>query len=218
MTKPTYKLAAGALVLVAALFASAPCAAQDMVMPIVGRQFLTTGLALNPGIIYDATAPERFGSSRASAAAASMLRLGLHHILSTGFSMSGELELGAQWMAAHTATPAGLSEPQTAFALQLGLIGRWFPLEVRRGWTVGLGTHYYRAWLRDAPLQLLAFEARIGRFFWISDERFLILELGYGFPFIQGLRLAQDFGTGTREPVERSWSFHRLSLGFNLTW
>lgn len=190
-----------------------------MLLPIVGRQFFTAGLALNPGFVYDSSAPDRNGSNSVSPAAATNLRLGIHHILSTSFSMSGEFEIGSQWLNRNTMTPdASLADPQIALNLQAGLMARWFPLEQPRGWTAGIGSHYYRAWLDEAPLHILALEARIGRFLWISDDRFLILELGYAFPFIQGLSQDAPILEEDSQMSERVWSFQRFSIGFNLTW
>lgn len=190
-----------------------------MLLPIVGRQFFTAGLALNPGFVYDSGAPERTGSDSVAPTAATNLRLGIHHILSTSFSMSGELEIGSQWLRPNTmTTDASLTDGEFAFNLQAGLMARWFPLEQARGWTVGVGSHYYRAWLDQAPLHILALEARIGRFIWVSDERFLIVELGYGFPFIQGLSQAAPIIDDNSKITDRAWSFQRFSLGFNLTW
>lgn len=212
-------LAACSAIFLTTSLTSSTASANEMLLPIVGRQFFTAGLALNPGFIYDSEAPDRTGSNSVTPAVATNLRLGIHHILSTNFSMSGELELGTQWLKDNTMTPdAELTAPEVAFNIQAGLMARWFPLEQQRGWTAGLGSHYYRAWLDQAPLHILALEARIGRFLWISDDRFLILELGYAFPFIQGLSQSSPILDEDDRAVERAWSFQRFSLGFNLTW
>ncbi len=216
----TLLVAAFASTFFASTFVATPTAyADEILMPIVGRQFLTAGLALNPGIVYDSGAPNRTQSNSVAPTAATNLRLGIHHILSTSFSMSGEFEIGSQWLSPNTiSTDASLSDREIALNLQVGLMARWFPLEQPRGWTAGIGSHYYRAWLDQAPLHILALEARIGRFIWVSDERFLIVELGYGFPFVQGLSQSAPIIDDDSKIAERTWSFQRFSLGFNLTW
>ncbi|MFU8803689.1 MAG: hypothetical protein ACNA8W_07775 [Bradymonadaceae bacterium] len=193
-----------------------PVLAQGMHLPIVGRQFPTVGLSLNPGFFYDGSSDHPDVGTLAPTGGGA-LRLGLQHIVSTGFSMNGELQLGMQWVSRHTATPFGVAPSQTAFAWQVGMLGRWFPIGEQKGWTAAVGAHYFRAGLEDAPLVMIGADLRLGRFIWTSDERFVIIEVGYSAPLIQGLRispiLAEEVGD---EFIERTWSFHRFGIGFTM--
>jgi opacity protein-like surface antigen len=201
------------LLLAVCLLAPTPAQAQDVVLPREGMQYFATGLSLNPGLLYDRNADEFPTQDTFTASGGGRLRLGLHQLLTRNFVMSVEAELGAQWLDEHTATVEGVRESGLDIAWQLGVMARWLPLGDQSGFATGLGAHFFRMALQDAPLQVLGGELRIGKYFWQEDERFLLVELGYTYPLIQGLTLPPDFD-GTRGPVERTWSFHRFSIGF----
>lgn len=217
MRERTYWL--GRLGAVVILMVAAEANAQDVRLPHVGRQFLTAGLQLEPGILHDPGAEGREAPARNALNLTGQVVLGLHHIQSTQFYMSGELGLGLGYFDAHGAAPDGTGEQDLAFAWQAGLVGRWLPWEDQAGWTVGLGAHLYRAFLDEAPLNALAFEPRLGRYVWRDDDHFVLLEAGYAFSFIQGLSLPSPFTREEDAPpyVARSWTFHRWSLGLQVS-
>jgi hypothetical protein len=205
-------LAAGAVI-----FVSTPGLtwAQGMHLPIVGRQFPTVGLSLSPGFFYDGAADGREVSTVAPNGGGT-LRLGLHHVVSSGLSMNGELEAGLHYLTAHTASPFGVAPEQLAFAWQITILGRWFPIGEPSGWTFAAGGHYFRAALKDAPLLSIGADLRLGRFIWTSDERFIIIEAGYGAPLLQGLRITPLVAEEVEELPAKHWALHRFSLGVTM--
>jgi hypothetical protein len=200
-------------VLVAAVLAPGVISAQEVVLPREGMQYFAAGLSLNPGLLYDSNADQYPSQDSFTAAGGGTIRVGLHQLLTRNLVMSVEAEAGAQWLDDHTATVDGVRGSALDVAWQAGLMARWLPMGDASGFSTGLGAHFYRMALEDHPLQILGGELRIGKYFWQADESFLLFEVGYAFPLIQGLTLPPDF-EGTRDPIERTWSFHRFSFGF----
>ncbi len=144
-----------------------------------------------------------------------MLRLGFHQILARQLIMSGELDGGIQWMNEHTAESQGRADSEIAATWQFALLGRWLPAGERSGWFVGVGPHYYNAYLADRPLQSLGVDLRAGQFLWQDNEDFLLLEIGYSVPFIQGLSSSSAVQTESGEVSTAppgDWTFHRFGL------
>lgn len=201
------------LALVASLFAalSAPTAARadSVVLPKKGMQYFTFGLSLNPGLLHD----DGDGSST-TFGASGMGSVGLHQILTRNFFMSAEGQLGLQWLDEHTADKDGAAPASSNFAWQLGLYAHWLPFGEEMGLSSAVGLHLFQAHLDDAPLQVLGGELRLGKYIWTADESFLLVQLGYSAPIIQGLDQPTDFSGGEDPFEERSWTFHRFSIGF----
>ncbi len=182
----------------------------------VGNQWLSTGLSLQPGLMIDGTAPKLDGFAGISPTFAQMLTLGLTHAVATRFYAGAELNLGVQWFNEHTASASAKADSEFAFAWQAGLIGRFVPGGDEGGSFGGFGIHVLRAGLEDTPLFVFAAEARVGTLIWVGEE-FAMLEVGYAFPFIQGLAFGTNFG-GAEPAQSQDWSFHRflitISKGF----
>lgn len=126
--------------------------------------------------------------------------------------MSADADLGLQWLNEHTADTKGRADSELAFAWQIALLGRWVPGPRQGGWTVGGGPHLYTAYLSDRPLQSLGFDLKAGRYIWKSDGEFVLFELGYGIPFIQGLNRDNAVSDGEDVDVPKNWTFHRFSI------
>lgn len=210
---PSVSRRVAVLTLIAGLLLPSVVAAQEVILPREGMQYFAAGLSLNPGLLYDRNADDYPTQDAFTAAGGGTVRAGLHQLINRHLVMSIEAEIGAQWLDDHTATAEGVRESALDVAWQAGVMARWLPLGDFSGVSTGLGVHFYRMSLEDHPLQVLGGELRIGKYFWQDDERFLLLEFGYAVPLIQGLTLPPDFD-GTRGPVERTWSFHRASIGF----
>lgn len=202
-------------------FFPAGAAAQQVVLPRKGMQYITAGLSLDPGFIYDSsaqarsnTAPGTLSASAYALGAAGMAEVGITQIINPQFFMSAELGAGAQWLREHTAAPEGVAESGAHFAWQAGLYAHWLPFGDLAGYAGSAGVQLFRAHLEDAPLQMLAADIRLGKYLWTSDERFLLLQIGYALPLIQGLSRSTDFDESGAQLPEETWSFHRFSLGF----
>ena len=203
---------AAALAVVAGLaLAPASAAAEKLHLPRIGQQFLSAGLTLQPGFLYDRTTPSTSDFSAVTAAGAGTIRLGFHQILSEGFIMSAEADLGAQWFNEHTAETRGRADSELAFAWQLGLMGRWLPFGLESGWEVGLGPQLYTVHLSDRPLMSLGVGLRAGHYIWRGSEHYALVEFGYSAPFIQGLR-NRDFVSEDGGRAPEDWTFHRFML------
>lgn len=203
------------LLLALSVCASVPVMAQGMHLPIVGRQFPTVGFSLAPGFIYDGAA-EGTEVGLIAPTGGGTVRLGLQHVVSRSLSMNGELEGGLHYFTPHTASPFETAPSQLAFAWQVTMLARWFPIGEQAGWTGAVGGHYFRARLGDAPLLSLGADLRLGRFIWTSDERFIIIEAGYGAPLLQGLSISTAVADQVGEVRERTWALHRFSLGLTM--
>lgn len=186
--------------------------AEDVRMPRIGQQFFTLGLNLQPGFVYDRTAPDDPEWGVVAPTGAGMFRAGFHQIVSESFLMSADVDIGLQWLNEHTAETTGRAASELAFAWQLALVGRWVPGDDQSGWTVGGGPHLYQAYLADRPLQSLGLDLKAGRYIWRGNENFVLVELGYALPFIQGLNRDNDFGDENPDAVPKNWTFHRFSI------
>lgn len=200
----------GSVALVAMLCATAfslsDAQAQQVAQPNEGRQYFTVGLSLDPGFMLDSTADTAFTS-------AGMAQVGLSHTINRYFFMSAEAEAGVQWMRAHTAGKDGAAPSASDFAWQVGIYGHLLPFGQESGWVANAGIHLFTAHLEDAPLQVLGGELRLGRYIWTTDERFLLVQVGYALPILQGLARPAQYDEN--DPwADENWSFHRLSLGF----
>ncbi len=211
----TRRLSALGILLAAALVSLVPpgeASAEEIHMPRVGQQFFAAGLSLQPGFLYDRTRPEARGYNTVAPTGAGTTRLGFHQILTESFMMSAEVDLGVQWLNEHTARVDGEGSSELAFGWQAGILGRWLPAGERAGWTVGTGPHWYNVYLADRPLQSLGVDLRAGRYLWKGTEKFVLLEIGYSAPVIQGLRRGDNFSTEESSATPKNWTFHRFSL------
>ena len=185
---------------VAGIVCTAQAARADVVLPKKGMQFLTAGLSLNPGFLYDESASDSDGLATTAVTTSGMARLGLHQIITRQFFMSAEGEVGVQWLNEHTADSDGIAPASSNIAWQLGLYAHWLPFGERSGWSGSFGLHLFQAHLDEAPLQVLGGELRLGKYLWSDDEQFVLVQLGYSAPIIQGLSRPTDF-TGEEEQV-----------------
>lgn len=179
----------------------------------VGRQWLTSGLTIAPGLVTDSTA-EEVGLDPVVAMGGLRLRLGFQHVISPRFVMAAEAELGDGWVDEARLAPDGQNATSHHFAWQAGLMGRWLPRGDAAGPALGVGLHTYRARLPEAPLQTLSGDLRAGWYFW-RDESFVLAELGYAPSFLAGLDLPATFGEDAPQPTPKNWSVHRFVIGFS---
>lgn len=204
--------AAACLLLVAALAGPRPAHAQRGVHPPrIGQQFLSVGGTIQPGFFYDKTVPTGEAWTRVMTTGGTMARAGLHHILTERFIMSGEVDLGMQWLNEHTAQLDGQADSEWAFSWQVGLTGRWLPFGEKAGWSLGGGPHLYQAYLKDESLSSLGLALKAGRYIWTGRENFVLVEFGYALPFIQGISRGNTF-SGSEEAVAKDWTFHRFGV------
>lgn len=181
--------------------------AQEVALPNDGRQALTLGLSLNPGVLHDPDAADALTG-------AGMGQVGLTQIINAHFFMSAEAHAGVQWMRPHTAAKDGAAPGASHFAWQIGVYAHWLPFAQAHGWVVNAGIHHFQVHLDDAPLQVMGGEVRLGRYLWSDDERFLLVQVGYSLPIIQGLSRPDEFDPDDAW-ADENWSFHRFSLGFS---
>ncbi len=209
MTRRIHTLLIASIAL--AIFAPSGASAQDAGARF-GQKFVTIGMSAQPGLLTDAEAdPDVPGLYANAYTHAQLIKLGLHHVMGTQFMMSGELDLGVQWVNEHTASRGDSSPSEYALAFQASVLGRFIPSGDLGGFQAGVGLQWFRAALEDAPIQTLGADLRVGAIVWQGDEHFAIFDVGYGVPLIQGLELPTDF-TGEGGPVEQSWWWHRLSI------
>lgn len=187
-------------------------AADQLVLPRIGQQYFSTGLSLQPGFVYDGSAPADANWTTLAAAGAGTTRLGFHQIVSEQLVMAAEVDIGLQWLDEHTLETAGRADSETGIAWQIGLAGRWLPAGDDSGWSLGGGPHFYHVYLADRPVQSLGLDLRAGRFLWQRRERFVLLELGYAAPVVQGLTSNNSFGDDSDGRVPKNWTFHRFSI------
>ena len=180
--------------------------------PKTGRQWITAGFSLSPGVLHDKNGESR-GVTNDSLNVGLGYRFGLWHALTPQFYMAAEAEIGSTYFRPHTAHPLGVSDTDNAISYQLGLMGRYLPFDDDGKLTLGLGLTLFRASLDDAPLQSLSAEARVGWLMW-KGFRFTTIELSYGVPVLAGLSLPAFDYDGT-DPVDKTWQFHRLGLIFS---
>jgi hypothetical protein len=185
--------------------------AQDVHLPRVGQQFFSVGGSLQPGFLYDRTSPNERRWNTVAPTGAGTLRGGFHQILSESLIMSAEVDVGLQWLNEHTAHTNGRANSEFAFGWQAGILGRWMPAGERAGWAIGAGPHWYNLYLADQPLQSLGVDLRAGHYIWESSEEFVLLELGYSIPLIQGLKRDSNYAEESSS-VPKNWTFHRFSI------
>jgi hypothetical protein len=205
----SHSLELGLAALLSLAFSASDASAQSR----VGRQWLTTGLSVAPGIVTDSTADE-VGLSPVSAMGGLRLRLGFQHVIARQFVMAAEVELGDGWIDTARLAPAGLNDSSHHFAWQAGLMGRWLPRGNAEGPALGAGLHTYRAGLPEAPLQTLSGDIRAGWYLWRNDK-FVLAEIGYSPSLLSGLDLPATFGTDAPEPTPKNWTVHRFVIGFS---
>ncbi|MEZ4461333.1 MAG: hypothetical protein R3E66_16770 [bacterium] len=190
-----------------------PCAtATAFTPPRIGHQYLTIGVTNEPGLMIDDTAPE--GVSQHAVVWSQRLRLGLQHAVHTNFYASAEVELGGTYFNPHTANASGKSASDGAFAWQVAVATRVIPGGDDGGFHLGWGISLMRASLEESPLYVLGFDVRTGFLLWQGDS-FGLIDVGYVFPFIQGVALPADF-SGMQERASQDWSLHRAFVSLNV--
>lgn len=204
----------GALLM--ALPKAAHAQSSQLAMPRIGQRFLSIGVLSQPGLILGDERAKGSAYAR-SYAHGELVSLGFHQILNTQLMMQGHIALGLQFIDEHNASQSGQAPSEIAPALELGLKARWIPSQQLQGFTLGAGVNLYRAWLDDAPAQLMGFELGCGLLQWADDEHMVLLELSYIAPLIQGLSLPEQFrAPDPSTPAPPDWSWQRLSL--NIQW
>lgn len=202
-----------AAVLAAALLLTAgDAAAEEIHMPRVGQNYVSLGMSLQPGFVYDDSTPEARSWRSFATTGGGSIRGGFHQIMSRAFIMSAQADIGLQWLNEHTLQTQGRADSELAFGWQLALRARWLPFGERAGWSLGGGPQFYTAYLNDRPLHSLGLGVDVGKFIWQGNEDFLLLEFGYEVPFIQGLRQSSSFATPGEDRAVKDWTFHRFSL------
>ena len=177
--------------------------------PKVGHRYLTVGMAGQPGFLADDDAPPDIGTR--ALGVGSLMLVGFQHVVAPSIYMAAEISFGNQWLDTHTAHRDGHSDSETALAGQVSVLGRWVPGGADGGLSLGAGGQYFEAALDDASIQVYGIETRVGAYLW-KDEEFALVEVGYIFPFIQGLSLPTDYsGMGTSDVIQ-DWAFHRFIL------
>ncbi|MFW5967917.1 MAG: hypothetical protein ACOCV2_10380, partial [Persicimonas sp.] len=116
----------------------------DVILPREGMQYFTTGLTLNPGLMYDTSADEVDGVAQTSPALSGMGEIGVTQVINRHFFMGLEAGAGLQWFDAHRAARNGQADPSANFAWEVGLVGSWLPFGDETGVAVGAGMHYFQ--------------------------------------------------------------------------
>lgn len=182
--------------------------AEEVHLPIVGRQFLTLGAELRGGPVLDYA-----DDLQTSTTVGPRGRLGLQHIISSRLSMNLEGSVGATYLTDHPMAPDGDGDAQVAFDFNISMLGRYFAIGQTSGWTFAGGIHYRRAGLRAGSLLQVGADARLGYNFWTGDERFLIVELGLHAPVFEGLSVPQRGFDETDDHSRDRWYQPSASLG-----
>lgn len=183
--------------------------AEEIHLPIVGRQFLTLGAEVRGGPVLD----YRTDQLGASTTLGPRGRIGLQHILSSRLSMNIEGAAGATWLAAHPMAPDGQADAEVAFDFNISILARYMAIGPTRGWTFAGGIHYRRAGLRAGSLLQMGLDARLGYNVWTDDERFFIVELGVHAPVFEGLSMPQRGVDQTDDDPDDRWYQPSASLG-----
>ena len=189
--------------------------AEEVHLPIVGRQFVTVGAEVRGGPVLD------YGgdSLAATPTVGPRGRIGLQHILSERFSMNLEGAFGATYLADHTMAPGGDGDAQLAFDFTLGMLGRYFAVGPTSSWTFAGGVHYRRAGLSEGSLLQMGVEGRVGYTVWTDDERFFIVELGFHAPFMEGLSMPQRSLEDIEDaPDDVPDEFYQPSASIGIQW
>jgi len=211
------RLVTAAIVFLTIGASTTDAASQGVELPRLGKQYGSVGVMIQPGFVHDPTFPRGTGPSgeqwnRLTPAAGGVAQFAFHQIVTHHFLMTAEAQLGLQWLDEHTVHREGRTNSETVFAWQLGLLARWLPAGEQAGWQIGAGPSLYRAYLDDSALQMLGVDLRAGRFLWQSDEDFVLMEIGYVIPAIQGLDKPPDFSAEPNEDAPSDWTFHRFGL------
>lgn len=162
--------------------------ADEVHLPIVGRQFFVAGLEARGGPVLD----YRQAPMSATATVGPRARIGLHHVIGDRLSMNLEGSFGATYLQAHPMAPAGEGDSQVSFDFTLSGLARYMAIGPLRGWTFAGGLHYRRAGLQTGSLLQMGIDGRVGYTVWTSDERFLIVEIGLHAPLLEGISLPQQ--------------------------
>lgn len=179
----------------------------------VGRQWLTSGLSVSPSLVVDSTAKD--ASLPGTVVGGGLrVRLGFQHVVAAPFVMAAEIELGTQYFPGSTLAADGTSDGGGGIAWQAGLIGRWVPRRDVTGPALGFGLHTFRASLPDTPVQTLSGDLRFGWYLW-RDQNFVLAELGYAIPFLEGVDAPTAFDGTTTTIAEQNWTLHRFVFGFS---
>ena len=179
----------------------------------VGRQWLTAGLSISPAIVHDSSAtdlrlaPNVVGGGMRA-------RVGFQHVISAPFVMAADFEIGNAYFPASTLAADGHSNGGSGIAWQAGLIGRWIPRGDVTGPAFGLGLHTFRASLPETAVQALSADVRFGWYLWREDS-FVLAEVGYAIPFLEGVDTPVAFDGSTVDVVEQEWTLHRFVFGFS---
>lgn len=179
----------------------------------VNELWLTAGLSVTPGFVWDDTAGA-VGVDRAATTGGLNARLGFQHRVARHATMAAEVELGQGWNSPNRLAPDGLLRNSHHFQWQAGLVGRFLPRDDGSGLAGGVGLHMYRASLPEAAYQALGGDLRAGWYFWRRDN-FVLGEIGYAFPLIAGLDLPVDFTGEAPQPAPKNFTFHRFVFGFS---
>lgn len=196
------------LVALATLAHSPALLAQQVHLPIVGRQFITIGFEAQGGPILDWSGDDLGLSSTLGPRA----RIGLHHVVSPNLSMNLEFSPGGTYFSPHSIGPDGLADSQIRFDWRLSILGRRFAIGPDSGWTLAGGIDYRQAHLREGRLLQFGPTLRVGRYLWITDERFLLFELGAHYGIFEGLNIT-SFSEEGPVSVPTDWTLPSLSLG-----
>jgi len=186
--------------------------AEQVHLPIVGRQFITVGPELRGGAVVDWSGDELGASPVISPRG----RLGLQHIILRRLSMNLELAAGATYLDDHPMAPQGDGPAQFSFDFSATILGRYMAVGPTSGWTFAGGIHYRRLGLQTGSLLQMGIDGRIGYHFWTGDERFVIVELGLHAPVIEGLSLPQSAlrtADEPEDPVPDGWALPSASIG-----
>ena len=189
--------------------------AEEIHLPIVGRQFITVGADVRAGPVLDWEGDNLDTSPTVGPRA----RIGLQHIVSQRLSMNLEFAPGATYLSAHPMAPGGDADARLAFDFSLAILGRYMAIGPTSGWTFAGGIHYRRVGLETGSLLQMGVDGRIGYNVWTDDERFVLIELGIHAPLLEGVNLPQrslqDVEDGVDDPgdVPDQWYLPSASLG-----
>lgn len=194
------------LILLFALALPAPVLAQNVHLPIVGRQFFVIGLEAQGGAVVDYREDLQF-----SPALGPRIRVGIHHIITRNFAMNAELSAGATYFAEHIVAPHGEGDAQIRPDWRISVLARRQAVGPINGWTFAGGLDYRQAHLKEGRLVQFGLDGRLGRYLWTQDERFLIVELAVHAPIWEGLAL-KDFTGELAETIPNDWILPSMSL------
>lgn len=196
--------------LILLLLASLPPAkatAQQVHLPVVGRQFIQVGLEGQIGLLFDSVDE----SAEVLSSFGYQLTLGLQHQITPSFAMNLETGLGASHFADHPIAPRAPDANPPRFDGRLSVLARRFPIGPDQGLTFAGGLTFRQIHLPDWKLLQFGPDLRIGYFTWPSEERFLLIELALFSPLLEGLNRPDFFNEGA--PLPTGWTLPALRLG-----